>query len=196
MWGMHHVWLTCCVLLAACVTGSNVEPARPTAWAQPVSGGGVDNWYRVSSDLFRCAQPSADGMRSLQAYGIASVVNLREHHSDADEVAGSDLLLIEIPLKAHDLNHERLVEVLAALRAAPKPLAVHCWHGSDRTGAVVAGWRVAVEGWTPKAALDEMVSGGFGHSFLFRNLRNLIGDLDAERLRADLRAAVSTNRSR
>jgi hypothetical protein len=40
------------------------------------------------------------------------------------------------------------------------------------------------------------VSGGFGHSFLFRNLRNLIGDLDAERLRADLRAAVSTNRSR
>lgn len=190
---MRALSLVCCVILGACATSSEQSRVRATQWAQPVIGGDVDNWHKVSDELYRCAQPSAAGMKELQAFGIASVVNLREIHSDRDEAAGSDLVLLEMPVDTFGLTYERLVEVLAAIVAAPKPVAVHCWRGSDRTGSVVAAWRVAIEGWTPEAALDEMVAGGFGHSFLFVNLRRLIGGLDPERLRVDLRAAVSAH---
>ena len=53
---MRELWLTCCVILGACATGSEETRVRPVAWAQPVIGGDVDNWFRVSEDLFRCAQ--------------------------------------------------------------------------------------------------------------------------------------------
>lgn len=191
---MRGLLAICCVILGACATGADPVRVRPEVWAQPVIGGGVDNWYRVSADLYRCAQPSAAGMRELAGFGIAAVVNLRDHHGDADAVAGTRLVSIAVPLGTTDLSYEQLVEAVAVLQAAPKPVAVHCWRGSDRTGAVVAAWRVVVDGWTPAAALDEMVAGGYGHGWLFGNLRQLIGGLDAARLRADVRAALATRK--
>ncbi|MEZ6035837.1 MAG: tyrosine-protein phosphatase [Planctomycetota bacterium] len=188
---MMRVTLGTVFLLAACATGSSEVRVRPEAWAQPVIGAGLDNWHRVSADLYRCGQPSDDDMRALAGFGVASVVNLRELHSDRDEIEGSGLVLIEVPLDTGGMDYADLVRALAAVVAAPKPVAVHCWRGSDRTGAVCAAWRVAVDGWTPQAALDEMVAGGFGHSAWYGNLRELIGNLDAERLRADLAAAVA-----
>ncbi|MCB9879147.1 MAG: tyrosine-protein phosphatase [Planctomycetes bacterium] len=179
------------LLLAACATGSGEVRVRPATWAQPVIGAALDNWHRVSPELYRCGQPSAGDMRALEAFGVVSVVNLRELHSDRDEVEGSGLRLFEVPLDTGGMDYRDLVRALAAVVAAPKPVAVHCWRGSDRTGAVCAAWRVAVDGWTPAAALDEMVGGGFGHSAWYGNLRELIGHLDAERLRVDLAAAVA-----
>ena len=38
---------------------------------------------------------------------------------------------------------------------------VHCAHGQDRTGLVIGLERVIDEGWTPKAAHDEMLKLGF-----------------------------------
>ena len=70
---------------------------------------------------------------------------------------GTGLVLAEVPVDAGDLTYAELVAALKAVVGSPKPVVVHCWHGSDRTGAVVAGWRVAMQGWTPAAALDEMV---------------------------------------
>ncbi|MFO1076113.1 MAG: tyrosine-protein phosphatase [Planctomycetota bacterium] len=180
------------LVFAACATAPAGPRVRPAAWAQPVIGGAVRNWYRVDDALYRCEQPSAAGMRALAAFGIRSVVNLREFHRDAGPAAGSGLTVIEVPLAAGDLDYAHLVDALAAVVAAPKPVAVHCWHGSDRTGAVIAAWRVAIGGWAPADALDEMVAGGFGHSAWFDNLRQLIGELDPARLCVDLAARTRT----
>ncbi|HUV86117.1 MAG TPA: hypothetical protein VMX79_03305, partial [bacterium] len=49
---------------------------------------------------------------------------------------------------------------------ARRPVFVHCHAGVDRTGFVVAAYRVKVEGWTPEKAYEEMARLGF-HSFLF-----------------------------
>ncbi len=171
--------------LALCLHAANLPRVRPVTWAQPVIGSELGNWFRVSDDLYRCQQPSAAEMRTLQAFGIKSVVNLREFHSDADETAGTTLVVSEIKLDAGELTYAQLVAALKLVLSAPKPVAVHCWHGSDRTGAVIAAWRVAIEGWTPAAALDEMVAGGYGHHSMYANLRALVGGLDAARLRAD-----------
>ena len=42
-----------------------------------------------------------------------------------------------------------------------QPVLVHCWHGTVRTGALVAIYRIKEEGWPLQKALDEMVSYGF-----------------------------------
>jgi len=181
----RRLLITTCILLAACATAGDTPRARPLQWAQPVVGSEVRNWHQVSPDLYRCAQPDAKAMRTLEAFGIRAVVNLREYHSDARAAAGTKLALIEVPLDAGDMTYQELVEALHAAVTAPKPVVVHCWHGSDRTGAVVAAWRIAIDGWTPKEALDEMVAGGFGHSEMFDNLRILVAGLDPVQLRVD-----------
>ena len=182
---MRSLPFALCVLLVACSTTPSAARVRPAQWAEPVLSSEVGNWYRISPELHRCAQPDRKGMQELAQFGIKSVVNLREYHSDQTTVAGTPLLLCEVPLDAGDLTYEQLVVALKAVLSAPKPTIVHCWHGSDRTGAVIAAYRIAVEGWTATAALDEMVAGGYGHSAWFANLRQLIGGLDPARLRAD-----------
>lgn len=184
---MHVNGLSLLLLaLAGCATEAENVQVRSIGWAQPVLGGEVDNWYVVSDELHRCAQPSADGMQTLAANEVRSVVNLREHHSDRDEVRGVALQLVEVPLDTGDMTYADLVAALRAVLAAPKPVALHCWRGSDRTGAVVAAWRVAVQGWSAQQALDEMALGGFGHSRFYGNLRRLVAGLDGERLRRDV----------
>ena len=176
-----------CFWLVACgTTTSDTLRVRPTNWAQPVLGKGVANWFVVSPDVHRCAQPSRAGMRQLAAFGIQSVVNLREYHSDVDEVEGTPLALNELPLDAGDLTYAQLVDALRAVVQAKKPVVVHCWRGADRTGAVVAAWRVAIDGLTPSEACDEMVAGGFGHSAFYGNLRTLVTGLDPASLRRDV----------
>lgn len=174
-------------LLCACWSTAAADPrTRPVRWAQPVPGTPLENLHQVSAELYRCEQPSAADMRALAALGIRSVVNLRAFHSDRDEVAGTALELREVPMHADALEHAELVLALRALLDAPKPVVVHCWHGSDRTGAVVAAWRVALEGWTPAEALDEMTAGGFGHHERYDNLRALVLALDPAELRSEL----------
>lgn len=176
--------LLCCLALTC--TAADSPRVRPTTWAQPVIGAKLGNWFRVSAEVFRCEQPSASEMKELETFGIKAVVNLREFHSDADEAAGTALKISEIKLDAGELTYGQLVAALKLLLAAPKPAVVHCWHGSDRTGAVIAGYRVAVEGWSPADALDEMVNGGYGHHSMYGNLRTLVSGLDPAKLRGDL----------
>ena len=173
-------------LLACGTTSSETTRPRPLHWAQPMVGSSIDNWHRVDDVLYRCGQPDDAGMRELAAHGVRTIVNLRAWHSDHDEVAGSGLTLVEVPLGAGSLTYPELVAAVRALLAAEKPVVVHCWQGADRTGAVVAAWRVAVHGWTPAAALDEMVAGGFGHASIYGNLRELVAGLDRARFCADV----------
>ena len=62
-------------------------------------------------------------------------------------------------------------EVLAFLRTVIKPenapVFVHCRNGSDRTGTMVAAYRVVVQGWSKEAAIREMRDGPFGFHLIW-----------------------------
>src|SRR6185369_4578028 len=87
------------LFLSAIAATAQPSTNRPTDWAQPVVRPGISNFFQVTTNLYRGAQPSADGMKQLKAIGIKTVVNLRSFHSDADEVAGTGLKSIRFEVK-------------------------------------------------------------------------------------------------
>lgn len=157
---------------------------RPENWAAPVIQCSIGNTFRVSEELFRCEQPEAKDVADLKKLGVKSILNLRNYHTDSSklETAGFKLLLER--MDAGKITVDQLVAALRQFRDAPKPLLVHCWHGSDRTGTFVAAYRIVFLNWTREAALDEFVHGGFGyHERWYPNLKELLVKIDEAELR-------------
>jgi len=175
-------------LLLAAAGGAPVPSAaadaRPAAWARPVAGTTLGNCFQVSPELFRSDQPHGDDLPAIQALGIRSVLNLRAHHSDDPRLARAGLVMLSEGMRAGDVTVEGLIRALRLFRAAPKPVLVHCWHGSDRTGFFAAGYRIVCEGWTADAAIDELERGGFGfHAAWYPNIVRALRALDGAEVR-------------
>lgn len=157
---------------------------RPAEWAVPMINLSLDNCYRVSDELYRCEQPGMENARNLRELGIRSILNLRKHHTDSPELAAAGFTLLVQRMEADELTLDDLVAALRQFRTAPKPVLVHCWHGSDRTGSVVAAYRIVFQNWTAAAALDELRHGGYGyHESWFPNIISLFERLDVAELR-------------
>ncbi len=167
------VMLVAAVAVGLAVAGAPAPPgtsrtprataaAAPRAWAEALARPGLPNLHRVSPELYRGAQPTAEGMAQLRALGVRTVVNLRANHSDTDKLAGTGLRYVAIPVTAVGIGDDDVVRFLrVATDPAAQPVFVHCQHGADRTGLMVAMYRVAVQGWEREAAIDEMLHGGF-----------------------------------
>lgn len=165
---------------------------RPEIWASPVIGSELNNFYRVDDHLYRSEQPGDEAFPQLAAFGIKEVLNLREFHSDNDEARDTQLTLHQLKLRTGKVTEEQLIEALRIIKHSKGPLLVHCWHGSDRTGTVVATYRIVEQGWSKQQALDEMTNGGYGyHASIFPNLVELINGLDVERIKTALNSEKS-----
>ncbi len=120
---------------------------------------GLPNFAKVSDKLYRGAQPTAEGFRTLKSMGIKTVVSLRLLHSDRDSLVGTGLQYLRIDAKAWHPEDEDIARVLKIIED-PKnqPVFVHCQHGADRTGAMVAAYRIVEEGWSNDEAAAELPS--------------------------------------
>lgn len=176
--------LILCWLAVAGELSADPAVGRPPAWAQPMTVAGVPNLHRVSDTLYRSAQPTPEGMQNLRALGIETIVNLRSFNSDRKRIAGTGLAYEHIYMKAW---HPEFAEALRFLQivtnARRTPVLVHCQHGADRTGTMVALYRIAVQGWSKQAAIDEMTGGGFGFHEVWANLPVWVEQLDIDALR-------------
>ena len=119
---------------------------------------GIENFAQVSPTLYRGAQPTDDGIRALAAMKIKTVLNLRDavdaHEQQVVEEAG--MKYVHIPLLAEKVTPEDADRILALLPTLPQPIFVHCHAGRDRTGMVVAAYRISVQGWQQKEALRDL----------------------------------------
>lgn len=159
---------------------------RPEKWAQPVGLRGAPNLFKVSDTLYRSAQPSAEGMSQLKELGVVTIVNLRSFHSNRDEIGNTGLTSEHIYMKAwhpEDKEAVRFLQIVTDPKRAP--VLVHCQRGADRTGAMVALYRVAVQGWSKEEAIQEMTEGGYGYSEVWANLTRWLQDLDIDAVRRD-----------
>jgi len=139
---MIRQWIWMLMLVLPMVAQAEPARVRPLAWAQPVIGVELGNFYQLTDKVYRSRQPDDEEMRMLESMGIRSILNLREYHSDEDEARGTRLNLYHVPVAAGDIDDRFVIEALRAIDQAEKPVLIHCWHGSDRTGVVSAMYRM------------------------------------------------------
>ena len=167
---------------------------RETAVTIPYDGGSSPfpqypkNFHRVNDSICRSGQPSADEFSSLfQFDGLKSVINLRNHHSDHDEIGQLPLNLYQIPLNAGEITRDELVKILKTVRDAPKPLLIHCWHGSDRTGAAVAACRIVFDRFTVQQAVAELKEPRYGHHYsVYPNIEKLLLSINWQEVKEEV----------
>ena len=158
--------------------------ARDTNWAAKVERAGLPNLHRVTDQLYRCAQPTASGMRNAEKMGIKTVISLRAFHSDRDELVSTKLRKERISFNTWHPEEEDVLEFLKLVTQTNNgPYLVHCLHGADRTGTMIAIYRMAVQGWSKEQAIKEMTGGQFGYHTVWKNLIRYLNALDVEALR-------------
>ncbi len=136
----------------------------------------LPNFGRVDARLLRGGQPTAAGFRKLRDLGVRTIVSLRfEEPDDAATVADLGLRYLYLPVPDTDRPTDDQVRRFLALQREldAGQIYVHCAWGVNRTGTMVALWRIQ-RGWSPERALAEAEKYGF----------------DERRLKADLPAAL------
>ena len=124
---------------------------------------GVDSVGRVASGIYRGAQPEREGFATLKAMGIRTVVNLRTRHGEREAVEAAGMRYVGIPMSFWKDVDPAVVRVALSMMTDPanQPVFVHCSRGVDRTGVVVAVYRMEVDGWSEAEAEAEMEAFGF-----------------------------------
>lgn len=201
--------LGCAIALGAGISGcgqgvllplgsnNNVRAAGDGAsasWAESMEHPGLPNLHRVSEDLYRGAQPTAAGVRQLEALGVRTIVNLRTSDTDDRLLEGSGLAYERIPMTAWQPRDRDVAQFLRIVTdESRRPVFVHCRRGADRTGMMVAIYRIAVQGWEKEQALAEMTQGGFRFNSGWRNLVQYVRDLDVDAIRQQAGLGELTN---
>lgn len=172
-------------------------PARNPTWAVPMPAtAGVSNFNKMTDNIYRSAQPTAEGFKNLEKLGIKTVINLRDMHDDADVAKGTALVLVREPIKTWNIKDEQVIRVMKLLAQKEKgPCLIHCQHGADRTGTMCAMYRILVQEWTKEQALDELQNGGYGFHTMWKNIITYIQNADIATLKAAIAAPVEARKA-
>lgn len=173
--------------LASCSELPPVPQVERPETAPQVQLSGVENLYRIGEDLYRGGQPDEAGFSALEKLGVRSVLNLRVYHKDTHKARHTGLHLMEYPVSGGSVTEADVEACLRMIREAPKPVFVHCWHGSNRTGIVVAAYRIVFQGWSVEAAENELRDETYGYrEFWYGNLVKLLRGTDWAAMRSRL----------
>lgn len=132
----------------------------------------IGNFHAVvEGEVYRSGQLSADALAVVQGqYGIRGILNLRgaypgEDWYDAEvaEAARLGIAHVDFEMNASvEVGPDQARELIALMRDMPKPLLVHCRHGSDRTGLAMSLYMAAIRG-ADEATAEGQLSLWFGH---------------------------------
>ncbi len=125
-----------------------------------ITAPGLPNFHQVDAGLYRGAQPSAAGIQALANQGVKTIINLRMPDEvwadEADAARSHGIRYLSLPLRGlSGPTAAEVAQVLAAIGSAPGPVFVHCRRGADRTGTIIACYRIEHDGWTAEDAQRE-----------------------------------------
>ncbi|HKV41832.1 MAG TPA: tyrosine-protein phosphatase [Blastocatellia bacterium] len=188
--------------------------AAPAAFSRQVgSFPELPNFHKVNDHLYRGGQMRMGGIKRLGDLGIKTIVDLRGMDGTArwekKEAEALHIAYFSIPMSGISRpSSDQIWKVLGVVdNPANWPVYVHCEHGSDRTGTVVACYHILHDGWQPGKAILEAKS--YGMSWTEFGMRRFIEDFynaqtaasNAARLKAaaeqngaKLKAAAEQNR--
>ena len=128
----------------------------------------LPNFHRVGENLYRGGQPTAEGIKKLAALGVKTIVNLRDNRENVrcerQTAEENGISFINLRLKnwlaSRDEEIHKIIEII--MNPEHHPVFIHCKRGADRTGTVVAVYRMLHEGWTDREANREAKLRGIG----------------------------------
>jgi protein tyrosine/serine phosphatase len=137
---------------------ANANDERKTA--RDTASVDIDNFGKVNDHIYRGGQPEGDNYRQLVALGIKTIVDLRGDSEPGAKVAAerAGLRYISLPLAPKKYPQADAAQRFLAIvnDQANGPVYVHCAGGRHRTGAMLAVYRMEVDGWDVERAYREM----------------------------------------
>ena len=173
---MGHLW-SVAILAATLSATADVYPYADTSSSHTKQSSphksmreNLPNFTEATTTLYRGGQPSKEGFRALTKMGINIVVDLRgSRESERRIVTNLGMQYAAIPWQCSFSKDKTFAQFLTLLRNNPrKKVFVHCRLGDDRTGMMIASYRMAEEAWSAEKAEKEMER--FGFSFAHRRL--------------------------
>ena len=131
------------------------------AYGQHLAQGGLPDFHKVNEHLYRGGRPSAVGLRHLQQIGVKTVIDLQvpgERWAKENElVEALGMRYFPIPMgRGFGVDLEQIQAALKLIENADHaPVYVHCRKGHDRTGVVIACFRIKDDGWSNAKAMEE-----------------------------------------
>jgi tyrosine-protein phosphatase SIW14 len=140
----------------------------------------LPNFHKVSDRLYRGGQPLAGGIKKLSELGIKTIINLRGEdentRAEQKEAEAAGLHYFSVALAGLSRPDDRQVARALEIIDDPEngPVFLHCKRGSDRTGTVVAIYRITHENWTAERAKSEAKE--YGLSWMEFGMKDYISD--------------------
>ena len=138
----------------------------------------VRNFGAVSSSIYRGAQPSEAALEDLAGLHVKTVIDLREPGAGTEleraQAQRLGLKYVNLPMRPFSAPTPEEVRRALGLLGSQNclPVFVHCRRGKDRTGTVIACYRIQHDGWTNRHALEE--ANRFGMSHAERAMRSFV----------------------
>jgi len=168
----RKILLTFTFLLVFLMPGCDSEPQEMPVTCGNNLDSSIQNFCQVTPNvLWRGAKPDKDGAAWLVEQGVRTIVNLELLHDDKaafEQVRLGNNGKFEVgyfrvrdweplPVIAPKLSDNHVAHFLAIMSEALKPVYVHCRSGQNRTGVMVAAYRVIVEGEGDDNAIEKAV---------------------------------------
>jgi uncharacterized protein (TIGR01244 family) len=173
-------------------------------FALPVSAADLDapevpNFHQVNEHLYRGGQPADAAWNSLAKLGVKTVIDLRpaSEHSLSKEariVEAAGMVYVSQPMAPLAApTNEEIRKILSLLDSSAQwPVFIHCRRGADRTGTVIACYRIADNQWTNEEALREART--YGLSPLEIGMRHFIHSFHIDGVTSEGDSGLSAGR--
>ena len=155
------------------------------ALALPLLAAGADhpvihirNFGRVNDHLFRGGEPTPEGLRELAAMHVTLDIDLREAGSATESerrvAEGLGIHYTSVPMNGFTAPSQAQIKRVLTLIMPDDAgqIFVHCRRGKDRTGTVIACYRIEHDGWDHRRAQEE--ANRYGMSWTERGMRAFV----------------------
>ncbi|MGH7198705.1 MAG: fused DSP-PTPase phosphatase/NAD kinase-like protein [Candidatus Omnitrophota bacterium] len=142
----------------------------PEAFPQNAPSVSAKNFCEVKPGFYRGGKPSLTDLEKLRGMGVNMIIDFTMANRQAEREKARELGMnyVNIPWDTDTwmtwfYDYDRVAKKFFELIEDPSnhPVYVHCFSGRDRTGMMVALYRMEKEGWSYDEAIAEMK--GFGY---------------------------------
>jgi uncharacterized protein (TIGR01244 family) len=158
----------------------------------------LPNFHKVNERLYRGGQPKSGGVKKLAELGIKTIVNLRgtdeQTRAEESEARAAGLAYFNIPMPGLSRPTDEQVSRVRAIIEDDEnsPVFIHCKRGSDRTGTIVAVYRISHDNWTASQAMSE--ANRLGLSWIEFGMKDYISDYYRDRNSNNQKPSEKTSR--